>query len=277
MADIQSTYRLTLKDGMYYKVDGSPFPKPMSSNIAKGKLRKDGYKVTPVPVTGGHALRILKLENSTANEPTPEAVDSTTIAVETKQPTEGGTEKSIEVLRKELAELDERADLERQIAEKKQSATAGNNGTEPAVTKGSTPSGRPRRKSFDRSRLKFPIRPGYHRRVFNDIDGGMRIEQAIADGWEVVKDPFATMDSDKDTNRPSQIGSAVQRHVGTDNAGKPLAGVLMEIPQAWYDEGEAEKQAAVTKAEEGLRRTVKDGVTSTLTVSGAEDEVNRRI
>ncbi|RJO60805.1 MAG: hypothetical protein C4542_08125 [Dehalococcoidia bacterium] len=265
MTDIQKKYHLTLKDGLYYKVDGSAFPKKAAPNLVRGKLTGDGYKVTVVPVQPeGFALRILDMnENaSTASAPI-EREDTMRQAIVQEQPEAGTTQnESIEELRNKLARLE---------AEQKQ----GNNGGTDApsgAAKGSAPRKRPERTPFSFNKLKFPQRPGYMRRVFNDVDGGMRIAQAKAAGWEVVEDPYAVVDSDKNVNAPSQMGKGVTRHVGTNDSHGSITGVLMEIPQEWYDEDQAKKNEVVDKSEAGLRRVNKDGVVGGLTVGDQTPE-----
>jgi len=279
MKDIQTTYKLSLKDGVYFKKDGSPFAKANGCNLQRGKMQKDGLKVTVVPVEGGFGMRILDLNKSTAKEPT--EVDTTTLAVETKNPTEGGVTTTLEVKRKELLELEELETLERKIAEKKQSMSLdGGNGTASKATKGNNPSGRPKRTPFTRNRLKFPDRPGFKRHIFNDVDGGMRLAQKEAEGWKRVDDPKATVDGDSQVKNPSQMGSNVSRDVGVDNAGDRIRGVLMEIPEGWHAEAQQEKQDKITRAEAGLRQAVDaqgNPIGGGLKPSGVEDEVNRRI
>lgn len=277
MADLQSTYNLTLKDGLYYKKDGSPFPKSNSCNIVRGKMKKDGYKVTPVPVDDGFALRVLKLDqSSTANGPNEEVSEQSQAS---NQKPESGTESEVERLRRELAEKESK--FEREIAELKGmvqgEGKAAESQPEQQVTRGSSPSGRPKRKPFNRNRIKFPDRPGYRRRLVNNTEGGMRIRAFQEAGWKVVEDPYAKVDSDDDVNRPSQMGSSVSRHVGTNETGDSLQGVLMEIPEEYYLEDQQAKQEDVDKTERGLREINKDGVTGGVRASGYEAEVNRRI
>ena len=270
---IQSTYNLTLKDGMYYKVDGTPFPKSNACNAVKGKLSADGFKVTVVPVKpDGYALRILDMSGtkSTVNRPT-EEVQETEVS---QQPAEG-TKKTVQELQVELAELEKR-ELELKIA-RKRLAISGDAGTESDVSKGSAPSRRPKRTPFTFNKLKFPDHPGYVRRVVSDVDGGMRVAAFESAGWKVVTDPLATVNSDKNVNTVSQIGSGINRHVGVDERGQSIKGVLMEIPEEWYNEDQAAKKAQIDETEKGLRRVDKDGVVGGLTTTGYEAEVNKRI
>ncbi|MEJ0093818.1 MAG: hypothetical protein WDN46_10345 [Methylocella sp.] len=85
-------------------------------------------------------------------------------------------------------------------------------------------------------KLSYPVRPNYHRHVFNDEDG--RLELAQEAGYTFVK---------KD-------GNPIKRVVGTAKAGGPLFGYLMEIPQEWYDEDMRNAQKRVDETDTAIRR-----------------------
>jgi len=272
MADIQTTYGLTYKDGLYYKKNKDAFSKPNACNLVKGQLEKGGYKVTLVPVGDKWALRILSLDK-TEQAPISEVAEQAVAEI----PETGSGERSIEDLRKEVADLEERKQLEERLAELK------GNGTEPKLSRGSRPAGRPKRKPFIRNVLDFPESPGYVRRVVNDVEDGMRVRQFLEEDWEIDPDQNAKVDSDGDVNRPSQMGSAISRHVGTDAQGKSIKGVLLRKRKDWYLEDQVEKQATedakmanLLTPPKGLRPADRDAKYA-LQVEGYESEADRRI
>jgi hypothetical protein len=99
-----------------------------------------------------------------------------------------------------------------------------------------------------RNVLKFSKRPGYVRRVVNDVDD--RIQRFKDAGYEIVHgdetggDPIA--------GAASKMGSAVNKPVGGG-----VTGVLMEIPEEYYHEDQAAKQAEIDKIESGMRRKLR--------------------
>lgn len=96
-----------------------------------------------------------------------------------------------------------------------------------------------------RNVLQYPQRPGYVRRVVNDVDD--RVQRFKDAGYEIVHgdetggDPMA--------GAASKIGSAVSKPVGGGRAG-----VLMEIPEEYYREDQAAKQAEIDKVESSMKR-----------------------
>lgn len=84
-----------------------------------------------------------------------------------------------------------------------------------------------------RNRLTFEERPGYQRRVVNDIDGRVAIFEEA--GYELVKVP--TRRADPLAAEASQVGSVVRKPVGGG-----VEGVLMEIPKEWYEEDQQAKE-----------------------------------
>lgn len=110
---------------------------------------------------------------------------------------------------------------------------------------------RPKRKRMGaQDRLRFSKRPGYFRRVFNDIDD--RLERALDAGYTFVmsKERGGT----PRTSDASAMGSNVSKPVGSG-----VNGVLMEIPLEWHDTDQAEKQAEIDKTEESMRRPTGPG------------------
>jgi len=98
---------------------------------------------------------------------------------------------------------------------------------------------RPTRKPFGSMSLKleYPVRPGFHRHIFNDIPG--RIARAQEAGYEHVKD-------DK--------GNPISRVVGTAEGGGALTGFLMEIPEEWYQADMKVERDQIDAKEETMRR-----------------------
>jgi hypothetical protein len=101
------------------------------------------------------------------------------------------------------------------------------------------PRQRPSRKPFGslEQKLAYEQRPGFHRHWFNDT--GNRIARAQEAGYEHVKD---------------NEGKNVSKLVGTAEGGGPLVGVLMEIPQEWYDEDMKMQQAQIDAKEDMIRK-----------------------
>lgn len=98
---------------------------------------------------------------------------------------------------------------------------------------------RPERKPFGSMTLKleYPVRPGFHRHIFNDIPG--RIQRAQEAGYEHVKD---------------HNGKPISRVVGTAEGGGALLGFLMEIPEEWYKADMKLEQDQIDAKEEIMRR-----------------------
>jgi len=92
-----------------------------------------------------------------------------------------------------------------------------------------------------RSKLEFPGRPGFVRRVFNDDEG--RIRDAETRGWTPVKEADL-IGGDVDGAAAKQIGATVRRPVGGGTHG-----VLMEIPEEIYNEDQTAKQQKVADVE----------------------------
>lgn len=98
---------------------------------------------------------------------------------------------------------------------------------------------RPERKPFGSMSLKlaYPVRPGFHRHLFNDIPG--RVQRAQEAGYEHVK---------------GGDGKPVCRIVGTAEGGGPLTAFLMEIPEEWYNADMKLEQEQIDAKEEVMRR-----------------------
>jgi len=98
-----------------------------------------------------------------------------------------------------------------------------------------------------RNKLKAQAREGYHRRFFNDVDD--RIAEAEAAGYEKVKGDVST--GDQHVGAGSKKGSCVAKSVGGG-----ITAYLMEIPQEYYDEDQAAKQAKIDKKEMGMVKNI---------------------
>ena len=94
-----------------------------------------------------------------------------------------------------------------------------------------------------RNILKAPVRKGFHRRFFNDVDD--RIARAEDAGYNFVKGDVPT--GDKSVGDGSKKGSCVTKSVG----GGRVA-YLMEIPQEYYDEDQKAKQDEIDETERGM-------------------------
>lgn len=98
--------------------------------------------------------------------------------------------------------------------------------------------------------LKYPARPGYFRKVFNDMDDN--IQRRIEDGYAIVQDSDI-QSGDRIAGRDSQMGTPASKNVGGG-----VKGVLMEIPMEWYEERQKAKQDKITADELAMRRNKAD-------------------
>lgn len=96
-----------------------------------------------------------------------------------------------------------------------------------------------------RNVLAAEKRQGFVRRWFNDTDD--RLERAKAAGWTAVQKPADA--SDPRAGADSQMGAIVSKSVGGG-----VRGVLMEIPEGFYNEDKAAKEANIARTEQGLSR-----------------------
>jgi hypothetical protein len=104
-----------------------------------------------------------------------------------------------------------------------------------------------------RDRLKFKQEPGYHYHLFNDVKGGNRIAEALAAGYEFVEiDPRTEAHRNQGTSRTedaSQMGAHVTHPVGDG-----VTGFLMRIPEEFWNEDRAARDADIDELESGMRR-----------------------
>lgn len=99
-------------------------------------------------------------------------------------------------------------------------------------------------------RLRFPVREGYHRHVFNDDMKTNRIQRALDAGYEfVIEDVEGRDPRVGDTSR---VGKNVSQMVGDG-----MMGYLMEIPQELYDEDMKAQQHKINLQEAEIKREKK--------------------
>lgn len=99
--------------------------------------------------------------------------------------------------------------------------------------------------------LTIPQRAGFIRRLVNDSPG--RISQFLAAGWTiVVGDTSETHDGHSTVE--SQMGSQVRRGINKSGRGTVREAVLMEIPEEYYHEDQAEKARLIKQQEDLLTR-----------------------
>lgn len=110
----------------------------------------------------------------------------------------------------------------------------------PAVEQPATPEETPRvRRPFgtQEQKLAYAQREGFHRHWFNDTPG--RVDDAVAAGYTHVKDAR---------------GQNVSRLVGRTEGGDGLNAFLMEIPDEWFQQDKAAKQARVDEVDQAIRK-----------------------
>jgi hypothetical protein len=108
-----------------------------------------------------------------------------------------------------------------------------------------------------RNKLKYPARPGFYRRVVNDIDD--RIQQFKDAGYEPVVGDM--LGGEVGVNDPKKLGAIVSKPVGNK-----ITGVLMEIPLEFYEEDQKAKQEKLAFAEREMIEKRPEGITGTISV-----------
>lgn len=93
-------------------------------------------------------------------------------------------------------------------------------------------------------------RQGFRQRWINDVDD--RIARAEAAGYTAVMRP--TQVGDPKAGAATQVGDIVRRPVGGG-----ITAVLMEIPDEYYQEDQAAKEAKVKDTERSLLSEAKEG------------------
>lgn len=91
-------------------------------------------------------------------------------------------------------------------------------------------------------KLRAGRREGYRRRWINDKPG--RLDAALAAGYEFAQDGVAGS---------TNPGSRISRPVDVNEDGSPRSAYLMEIPEEFYREDFAAKQAALDETDAAIR------------------------
>lgn len=102
----------------------------------------------------------------------------------------------------------------------------------------------------EQQRLGAKKRAGYQPRIFNDE--GNKIQAALDAGYSIVNDG-RTISGHRSCD-PGKFGNAATAYVGRNERGHEITGVLMEIPQNWYDEDQAAKQMEIDAQEQQIRQ-----------------------
>lgn len=101
------------------------------------------------------------------------------------------------------------------------------------------------------ARIKFKQRPGFVRRMVNDVADGERVKMFQKAGYSIVTED--TAGGDIRAGSDTQVGSPVSRSVGGG-----IRGVLMEIPLGYYNEDQAAKEQKLSKVDDELKRKSKE-------------------
>ena len=101
-----------------------------------------------------------------------------------------------------------------------------------------------------RSILTAPSKPGFVRRIVNDV--GNRIERFLQGGYKIVEDKDVIIGEGVDNNQ--SLGTGARKGVG-----KGVTGVLMEIPKEIYDEDQAAKQRLIDEQERAMKKILNSG------------------
>lgn len=131
--------------------------------------------------------------------------------------------------------------------------------TKEAIAK--SPSGRVRRTPI-RERNVLSVtgkKEGYHYRIVNDT--GDRVAQFKEAGYELV-DASEVQIGDKRVSQPTAVGTTA-----TASVGGGMKGVVMRIPQEWYNEDQSSKQEQLKELERSMKETAQNGTYGTLDIS----------
>jgi hypothetical protein len=121
----------------------------------------------------------------------------------------------------------------------------------PAASVGAAPKARPRN-LFSGDTLKLqvfgkggndrdPI-PGFRLYWFNDVEGGLRVAQARASGWQFVEKEEVALNETEVTPSNNDLGSHVRRWVSQGNDGNAVFAYLMKKPLDLDAEHQAERE-----------------------------------
>lgn len=97
----------------------------------------------------------------------------------------------------------------------------------------------------------------YEYRVFHNRPGKPnRVNDALAAGYEFVKDDRHMGDEDVSNEMGASTDSRVTHIVGEGENGEPLKGYLMRIPKEWYDEDQQKKWDIIDEREKQMMRGI---------------------
>jgi hypothetical protein len=100
--------------------------------------------------------------------------------------------------------------------------------------------------------LNVPPRPGFVRRLVNDVDQGQRVAAFLRAGYRIVEDETRIGDVGVE-NQNQSLGTGVRKFVGAG-----VSSVLMEIEEHLYNEDQAAKMDKLDAIEASIFRG--DGV-----------------
>lgn len=107
---------------------------------------------------------------------------------------------------------------------------------------------------FNGTNLKMDVMtviPGHDMRWFNDTPG--RISKAEAGGWDFVSDGEVEMsDSNKVTNKNSDLGGKIRAIVGVTDNNEPLYAYLMKIKSEWRQEDQDDMIGKINSTEQDM-------------------------
>lgn len=96
--------------------------------------------------------------------------------------------------------------------------------------------------------------PGFRLYAFKDINGGMRISQALASGWQFVNKEEVVLNDGWNTPLDTDLGSKVRIPAEqNDESGKPIYHYLMKKPKWLDDEHMAEREKLHDQIDASLR------------------------
>lgn len=133
------------------------------------------------------------------------------------------------------------------VVEKRKKTVTKKDSLQDAVSKVRAKRAKLRRVSTRRDVLSYPQRPGFKRRVVNDVGG--RIAQFEERGWITVQGDETG--GELTANHPTKTGTTVSKVVGSGKEGA-ITGVLMEIPEEIYNEDQQEKSKTIAENEKRM-------------------------
>lgn len=100
-----------------------------------------------------------------------------------------------------------------------------------------------------KDQMTTPQRAGFRRRWVNDTRNRLQLFQSA--GWAVVLEETPVGDEGV-VNQNQSIGGGARKYVGSDEEGKPLYAILMEIPETDAREVDKYKQENVDATEQAI-------------------------